>query len=126
MVNCERTILKSHKDLTAYQKAYQLCLEIYRVTKEFPRDELYGMISQMKRAAVSIPSNIAEGYNRKNRKEYVQFLRIALGSCAELETHVSLSIDLKFVSRAKGEELKGELSGVGQLLARLISSLEKL
>lgn len=118
-------MLKSYKELIAYQKAYGLCLEIYHVTRGFPKDELYGMVSQMRRAAVSVPSNIAEGYSRKNRKEYVQFLRIALGSCAELETQVSLSIDLKYIPGAKGEEIKSELSKAGQLLAKLISSLEK-
>ncbi|MEW5946269.1 MAG: four helix bundle protein [bacterium] len=118
-------MLKSHKELIAYQKAYELCLEIYRDTKGFPKEELYGLVSQMRRAAVSIPSNIAEGYSRKNRKEYVQFLRIALGSCAELETQVSLSIDLEYISREKGEELKSEMVSVVQLLTKLISSLDK-
>jgi four helix bundle protein len=118
-------MLKSHKDLIVYQKAYRLCLEIYRLTREFPKEELYGLVSQMRRSAVSIPSNIAEGYSRKNRKEYVQFLRIALGSCAELETQVSLSIDLNYISNKKGEEITGELVSVGQLLTKLISSLEK-
>jgi four helix bundle protein len=117
-------MLKSHKDLTTYQKTYGLCLEIYKLTREFPKEELYGLVSQMRRSAVSIPSNIAEGYSRKSRKEYVQFLRIALGSCAELETQVSLAIDLNYISNNKGEEISGELAKAGQLLTKLISSLE--
>ncbi|MFA6450845.1 MAG: four helix bundle protein [bacterium] len=86
--------MKSHKELIAYQKSYHLCLDVYKITKTFPKEEMYGIVSQMRRAAVSIPSNIAEGYARKNRTEYIQFLRIACGSLAELETQLSLSKDL--------------------------------
>ena len=117
--------IRSYKDLIAYQKAYELCLEIYSITKQFPKEELYGLVSQMRRSAVSVPSNIAEGYRRKNRKEYMQFLRIALGSLAELETQVSLSRDLKFVSDRKGQKTAEAVEAVGQLLYRLIVSLEK-
>ena len=93
-------IVKGYKDLIAYKKSYQLVREVYLVTKDFPRDERYGVVSQLRRAAVSIPSNIAEGYMRGS-KEYTHFLRIALGSAAEVETLLNLSSDLNL----SGEKL---------------------
>ncbi len=93
----------SYKELLAYQKAYQLVIQIYRVSKSFPADELYGLISQTRRCAVSIPSNIAEGYMRGSR-EYVQFLKIALGSAAELETQLYISRDLGYIDEGTVRE----------------------
>lgn len=87
-------IIKSYKELFVWQRAMELVKEIYFLTKNFPKDELYGLSSQMRRAAVSIPSNIAEGYQRKNRKEYLQFLRISYGSAAELETQLIISKEM--------------------------------
>ena len=91
--------IKSYKDLIAYQKGYKLALEIYKITKNYPKEEIYGLISQMRRSAVSIPCNIAEGYRRGHRKEYLQFLHMAYGSCSELETLLSLSRDLGYIER---------------------------
>jgi four helix bundle protein len=119
------TKIRSYKDLLVYKKAYALCMNVYDGTKGFPKSEWYGLVSQMRRAAVSIPSNIAEGYRRKNRKEYVQFLRIALGSLAELETQVFLSTDMNFINREVGERMLNDAESVGQLLYRLIVSLGK-
>ena len=99
------TKTQSYKDLIVYQKAYKLTLDIYRITKKFPPEELYGMISQMRRSAVSIPCNIAEGYRRGHRKEYVQFLYVAMGSCAELETQLSIAKDLRWMEDKEFEEL---------------------
>jgi len=90
-------MIKSYKELEAYKKGYDLVKAVYEITKNFPKDEMYGLISQMKRCAISIPSNIAEGYMRGS-KEYIQFLKVSLGSCAELETQLSLSQDLGFCS----------------------------
>ncbi|MCX5696619.1 MAG: four helix bundle protein, partial [Candidatus Omnitrophica bacterium] len=87
---------KSFKDLIVWQKAYTLVIEIYRVSKVFPKDEIYGLSQQMRRCSVSIPSNIAEGYGRYFDKEYKQFLSIAYGSLCELETQYLLSIDLGY------------------------------
>jgi four helix bundle protein len=92
--------MKSYKDLFVYQKAFELVLEVYRITKDFPVEEVYGLTSQMRRAAVSIPSNIAEGYRRDTRKEYLRFLNIARGSCAEIECQAALSRALDFMSEA--------------------------
>ncbi|MCK4352480.1 four helix bundle protein [candidate division WOR-3 bacterium] len=117
--------MKSYKELIAYQKGYQLCLKVYKTTTNYPKQEIYGLVSQMRRAAVSIPSNIAEGYRRKTRKAYTQFLRIALGSCSELETQISLSKDLGFIG-AKDYRVLYELQvEVTKLLIKLIASLEK-
>jgi four helix bundle protein len=119
------TSVKSYKDLFVYQKAYQLCKDVHALTKVFPNDEIYVMVPQMRRSALSIPCNIAEGYRRKNRKEYLQFLRIALGSCAELETQISLAVDFEYASSVKGTEIYRAVESVGQLLYKLIVSLEK-
>jgi four helix bundle protein len=87
--------INSYKDLEAYKKAYEVAKMVYRMTATFPKEELYALSNQLRRAAVSVPSNIAEGYMRGS-KEYVQYLKIALGSAAELETQLSLSRDLGF------------------------------
>ena len=83
--------LSSYKDLEVWRKSIVLVTEIYKATEKFPKSEIYGLSSQMRRAAISIPSNIAEGYKRKNIREYIQFLRIAEASAAELETQVIIS-----------------------------------
>jgi four helix bundle protein len=87
--------VQNRKELLAYEKAYELVLLVYKMTHLFPKEEVYGLTSQMRRCAVSIPSNIAEGYMRGS-KEYVQFLKISLGSAAELETQLAISKDLVF------------------------------
>lgn len=87
-------MLSSYKDLIVWKKSIELVKEVYVVTKNFPKDELYGLSSQMRRAAISIPSNIAEGYTRRGRNEYIQFLSIAKASGAELETQIIISREL--------------------------------
>ena len=98
--------LKSYKDLKVWQRAYQLCLEIYKITKGFPDEEKYGIISQLRRAAVSVPSNISEGYGRKTTPEYIQFLYIAYGSVCEMETQILLSGDLGFIDKGELDQQK--------------------
>ncbi len=117
--------MQSYKDLIAYQKGYKLALKIYQITKDYPREEIYGLTSQMRRSAVSIPCNLAEGYRRGHRKEYVQFLYMAHGSCSELETLISLSHDLGLISEQVFQELYGLQEEVSKLLNGLISSLSK-
>ena len=119
----EKKKIQSHRDLIAYQKAYQLTLDVYQATRQFPGSELYGMVSQMRRSAVSIPCNIAEGYERGHRKEYVHFLRIARGSCSELETLLSLSKDIGYLGSQEYEMLNGLQDEAARLLRRLITSL---
>lgn len=118
-------MLKSFRELVAWQKAYELTLEIYKVTTVFPKEEVYGFVSQMRRASVSIPSNIAEGYQRQSRKEYMQFLSIAYSSCGELETQLLLSHDLGFMNRSNFERIIGLQEEVAKLLFKLIKSLRK-
>ena len=118
-------MLRNYKDLQVWQKAYQLCLEVYKATGEFPKHELYGITSQIRRAAVSIPSNIAEGYGRKTTKEYIQFLYVAYGSICELETQVLLSGDLGYFSRGESQKLQDRIAEVERMLKALINSLER-
>ncbi len=117
--------MKSYKELIVYQKAYELSLNIYQITCKFPEEEKFGIISQMRRSAVSIPCNIAEGYSRRGRKEYIQFLHIALGSCGELETLLSLSKDLKLVPDMNYNGLFMLQEEVSKMLTKLIMSLRK-
>jgi four helix bundle protein len=121
----ESKMLKNYKELRVWQRSYQLCLETYKATRTFPREERYGLTSQIRRAAVSVPSNIAEGYGRKTTGEYIQALYIAYGSNCELETQILLSCDLGFI---RGEDLEGLQKGVGdveRMLKALIKSLER-
>lgn len=118
-------MLKNYKDLKVWQKSYQLCLEIYKVTKEFPKEERYGLTSQIRRAAVSVPSNIAEGYGRKTTPEYIQFLYVAYGSTCELETQIFLSGDLGYIETEKLEKLQEEIGEVERMLKALIKSLKE-
>ena len=118
-------MVQSYKDLIAYQKGYNLSLEIYKVTKDYPPDERFGLISQMRRSAVSIPCNIAKGYSRKNIKEYIQFLHVAYGSCSELETLISLSHDLGLLSTQIYAGLNTLQQEVSKLLNALIKSLSQ-
>ena len=100
-----------------------LVTEIYKLTKLFPKEELYGLTNQMRRSAVSIPSNIAEGFSRKHRPEYTQFIRIAFSSGAELETQIGISKNLKFAREGDFEKTDSLLVEVMKMLNRLINSL---
>ena len=91
-------MIKSYKDLIVWQKSIELVKEIYRITEMLPKSEIYALISQMRRAAISVSSNIAEGYGRRSLKEYVQFYSIAYGSALELETQLLISKELQFIT----------------------------
>ena len=110
---------KSYKDLIVWQKSYNLVIEIYKITKNFPKDEIYGLSYQMRRSAVAIPSNIAEGYGRQYNKEYKQFLAIAYGSLCELETQYLLSIDLNYIQN--NEKIENLMKEVGSMLYRMLN-----
>jgi four helix bundle protein len=107
--------VRNHTELLAYQKSYRLVLEIYKITARFPASEQFGLTSQMRRSAVSFPSNIAEGWARGSR-EYVQFLRIASGSAAELQTQLSIARDLGYCGAQKFSEAMPLLEEVLKLL----------
>ena len=117
-------MLKNYKELKVWQKAYQLCGEIYKSTRSFPKEERYGLTSQIRRSAVSVPSNIAEGYGRKTTQEYIQALYIAYGSNCELETQILLAGDLRYLKADNFEKLKNDIGEVERMLKGLIKSLE--
>ena len=118
-------MLKSYKELHGWQKAYHLCLNIYAIAPKFPSDERYGLTSQIKRSAVSIPSNIAEGYGRKTTVDYVRMLYISDGSVCELETQVLLAGDLGFIEKGALDPIKMRIEEIERMLKALIKSLEK-
>jgi four helix bundle protein len=113
--------MRGHKELIVWQKAMEMVTEIYRLTQNFPKEELYGLVSQMRRAAVSIPSNIAEGHGRQSKGEFRQFLGIARGSYAELETQIEIAKNLGFL--ANPNPIDEQLAEVGRLLNGLLRSL---
>ena len=115
--------IKDYKELKIWQKGIEVTDRVYRVTRSFPQDELYGLTSQMRRAAVSIPSNIAEGFARQHRKEYIQFLFTALGSCAELETQSIIAERQHYLIRMDKEELVEALNHQARKTMNLIKSL---
>ncbi|TAH34278.1 four helix bundle protein [Candidatus Saccharibacteria bacterium] len=113
--------MKTYKDLIVWQKSRSLVKDTYLLCSKLPKDEVYGLCSQMKRASVSIPSNIAEGYRRNNQKEYIQFLGIAAGSAAELETQLILADDLFGVATSDALE---KLEEIQKMLTVLIRKLD--
>ena len=117
-------MIRTFKDLLVWQKSYEVCLKIYRVSKDFPRIEQYGITPQMRRAALSVPSNIAEGCGRKGTKEFIQALYIAYGSNCELETQIMIARDLNFIDSRKAAELIADIASVERMLKALIKSLE--
>jgi len=116
--------MKSYKELIVWQKSFELTKEIYKITVNFPREELYGLVSQMRRATLSIPSNIAEGFSRSYTKEFVQFLKIAFGSGAELETQLLLAKELKFLRNEEYNSLDQTLQEIMKMLNKMISTLK--
>ena len=117
-------MLKNYRELKVWQKSYELCLETYRITARFPKEERYGLTSQIRRAAVSIPSNIAEGYGRKTTLDYVRMLYISYGSVCELETQVLLAGDLDLIEKDELATLQKDIAEIERMLKALIKSLE--
>lgn len=120
----EEKIINSYKDLIVWQKAIDLVVLIYALTKNFPQTEIYALTSQMRRCAVSIPANIAEGRHRGTRKDFVQFLRITYGSGAELETYIEIAKKLKFGSDADYSKVDSLLNEVMRMLNSMILKLK--
>jgi four helix bundle protein len=117
--------IQSYRDLRVWQEAMNLAEACYRLTAAFPREETYGLTSQIRRASASIPANIAEGYGRNSSGAYVQFLRIAQGPLKELETHILLAGRLKLVEPPPGEAVLATCDAVGRMLLGLIRQLER-
>jgi len=117
--------VRSYKDLTVWQKARELVKQIYTASKGFPKEETYGLAQQIRRAAVSVPSNIAEGYGRGTRKDYIRFLYTARGSLYEVETQLFLAQDMEYLCPATSEPILNAVADCSRLLNKLITSLQR-
>ncbi|HTW92069.1 MAG TPA: four helix bundle protein [bacterium] len=116
---------KPHRRLTVWMKAMDFVIQVHEVTARFPAAEKFGMVSQMRRAALSIPSNIAEGSARKGRKEYVRFLYTSRGSLSELDTQVEVAARLRYISPKTAGELQSKLDELSRMLNGLIGALSR-
>lgn len=117
--------IKGYQDLEVWQKAMDLVVMCYQAAKNFPKSEVYGLASQLQRAAVSIPANIAEGRERKYSKEFVQHLSIAYSSLAELETHIQIAQRLNYINSTKTKQLLEKTAEIGRMINGLRKSIEK-
>ena len=115
--------ITNFRELDVWKLGKDIVLDIYRTTALFPKEEVYGLVSQMRRTSVSIPSNVAEGFTRFHNKEYRQLLYVALGSCAELETHVGITTDLQCLERKDQDRLIEKLDHETRMLRNLIKKL---
>ncbi|WP_298513304.1 four helix bundle protein [uncultured Kordia sp.] len=112
------------KELVVWKRSRQFCSSIYEVTSEFPSSEKFGLTNQLRRASVSIPSNIAEGSSRNSNKDFVRFLRIAIGSAYEIETQLLIAYDLKFLSQENLQKLTQELEEIIKMVSKFIATLK--
>lgn len=118
--------MNSYKDLIVWQKSVDFSVRIYRQTDKFPKSELYGLTDQLRRASIAIPSNIAEGQRRGHRQEYIQFLRIAYGSGAEIETQLLIAQKIGYISQTDLEQLFSVLTEIMSMLTVLIRKLSSI
>ena len=112
--------IRTYRDLVVWQKSMVLVTEVYKLSKSFPKDEVYGLTSQMRRCTVSIPSNIAEGYGRNSTSDYVRFLRVATGSLYELQTQLEISFNLRYLNEVVFERMYESSREVERMLSSLI------
>jgi four helix bundle protein len=117
--------METHKDLRVWQQSIEMVTSIYLMTQSFPKEEMFGLVSQLRRASVSVPSNIAEGYARGTDKEKLHFLRISSGSMSEVETQLMLSLNLGYIDQEKYNKLSETVTSVWKQLNSLISSIKK-
>ena len=115
--------IKNFRDLDIWKKGIEIVKDIYKTVKEFPKLELYSLTNQMQRASLSIPSNIAEGFNRFHNKEYKQFLYIALGSCAELETQIEIATELNYLNEENKKIILEKINHESRMITNLIKKL---
>lgn len=115
--------ITTYRQLNIWKKGIELVKEIYKLTEGFPKEEMYGLVAQMRRSAISIPSNVAEGFKRHHNKEYKQFLYITLGSCAELETQITISKELRYIQGNEESRLLEVLDHIGRMISNLIKKL---
>lgn len=119
----EKKIIRSFRDLRIWTKGIELVKKIYKITHTFPKEEMFGLTSQLRRAAVSIPSNIAEGHIRNHQKEFKQFLFISLSSLAEVETQLIIAKELGYIENIKHEAVLSDVDILGKQVRTLISKL---
>ncbi len=113
----------NYNDLTVWKKSMDFVTKVYKITKQFPSDERYGLTDQMRRAAISIPSNIAEGHARKSKVDFARFLRISLGSCTELETQVMIAHNLEYLTKNEMDPMLEESLEIRKMITKLIATL---
>jgi four helix bundle protein len=116
--------IKSFRDLTVWQQGMQLVEDVYQLSRVLPRDERFGLAMQMRRTAISIPSNVAEGFRRWRRQAYSNHISIALGSQGELETQIEIALRLKYISSTSAASVLRRIEEVGRMLSGLLRSLE--
>ena len=116
--------IRNFRDLNVWKLGKELVIDIYTITRNSPRDEQFGLISQMRRCAISIPSNIAEGFNRTHKRDFRRFLNMALCSCAELDTQTEISFELAYLNRLNRDKLLSKISTEVKMLRNLIKSVE--
>ena len=116
--------MRDFRKLTVWNKAHILVIEVYKVTANFPKAELYGLTSQIRRASVSIPANISEGCGRESEADFRRFLQISLGSAAELEYHFLLARDLHYMNESDYDQLSNQAIEIKRMLTRLIQKLK--
>ncbi|MHC4692413.1 MAG: four helix bundle protein [Planctomycetota bacterium] len=115
--------IKTYRDLNIWNLGIELVKDICRLTEVFPKQEMYGIVSQMRRSAISIPSNVAEGFKRYHNKEYRQFLYVTLGSCAELETQLTIAKELRYIHEDRESFLLEKLDHIGRMITSLLKKL---
>jgi four helix bundle protein len=116
---------RGYQQLTAWQKAIKLVVAVYQASEKFPTKEIYGLTNQLRRAAVSIPANIAEGHGRDSSREFLHFLSIARGSLSEVETHIYIAAQLTYLDEPISNQLLGQAAEVGRLITGLAKSIRQ-
>jgi len=117
--------MKTHKDLDVWKRSIEMVTSVYKLTRNFPKEELYGLTSQIRRSAVSVPSNIAEGAGRNSNKELLQFLYYATGSLSELETQLIIAHNLSYLNEEQKQSFDITFGSIFKMLSRLVQSLKK-
>lgn len=115
--------IRDFRDLDIWKKGIEIVKDVYEIVEKFPKQEFYALVSQIQKSAISIPSNIAEGFNRFHNKEYKQFLYIALGSCAELETQIEIASELKYINSEKKKDILERIKHESRMLTNLIKKI---
>ena len=115
--------IQTYRDLEIWKTGIDVVKDTYLLTEKFPKHEIYGIVSQMRRSAISVPSNVAEGFKRYHNKEYKQFLYMTLGSCAELETQITIAKELMYITSESEVKLLDRLDHIGRMISNLLKKL---